>query len=66
MFNKFLISKIEQKVKTKLIIPSKKIIMFKEALVFAFLGLLRVRNEINCLSEITGSSKNHSAGDIYC
>tara|TARA_B100000579_G_scaffold435838_1_gene460110 strand:+ start:2333 stop:3391 length:1059 start_codon:yes stop_codon:yes gene_type:complete len=66
VFNEFLISKIEQKVKAKLIIPSKNIIMFKEALIFAFLGLLRMRNEINCLSEITGSSKNHSAGDIYC
>ena len=66
MFNEFLISQIEQKSKTKLIIPPKKIIMYKEAIIFAFLGLLRVRNEINCLSEITGSSKNHSSGDICC
>ena len=66
VFNEFLISQIEQKSKTKLIIPPKKIIMYKEAIIFAFLGLLRVRNEINCLSEITGSSKNHSSGDICC
>jgi len=66
VFNKFLISQIKQKSKTNLIIPPKKIIMYKEAIIFAFLGLLRVRNEINCLSEITGSSKNHSSGDICC
>ena len=66
VFNDFLVSQIEKKVKINIIIPSKNIIIFKEAIIFAFLGLLRVRNEINCLSEITGSSKNHSAGDIYC
>jgi len=65
-FNDFLISQIEKRVKTKLIIPSKDIIMFKESIIFGFLGVLRVRNEINCLSEITGSSKNHSTGDICC
>ena len=66
VFNEFLISQLKQKTKTKLIIPPKKIIMYKEAIIFAFLGLLRVRNEINCLSEITGSYKNHSSGDICC
>ena len=62
--NKFLISQIKIKTKTKIIIPSKDIVNFKEAIIFAFLGLLRVRNEINCLSEITGSSTDHSTGDI--
>ena len=66
MFNKFLMSQIINKTKTKLIVPSKKIIIFKEAIIFAFLGLLRFRNEVNCLSEITGSSIDHSSGDICC
>ena len=65
VFNKFLISQIKSKTKTKIIIPSKDIVNFKEAIIFAFLGLLRVRNEINCLSEITGSSIDHSTGEIY-
>jgi anhydro-N-acetylmuramic acid kinase len=38
---------------------------FKEALVFAFLGVLRWRGENNCLAQITGSSRDHSAGAIY-
>ena len=66
VFNKFLMSQIINKTKTKLIVPSKKIIIFKEAIIFAFLGLLRFRNEVNCLSEITGSSVDHSSGDICC
>ena len=66
VFNKFLMSQIINKTKTKLIVPSKKIVMFKEAIIFAFLGLLRFRDEVNCLSEITGSSIDHSSGDICC
>ena len=66
VFNKFLMSQIINKTKTKLIVPSKKIVMFKEAIIFAFLGLLRFRDEVNCLSEITGSSVDHSSGDICC
>jgi len=66
VFNKFLMSQIINKTKTKLIVPPKKIVMFKEAIIFAFLGLLRFRDEVNCLSEITGSSVDHSSGDICC
>ena len=66
VFNKFLMSQIINKTKTKLVVPSKKIVMFKEAIIFAFLGLLRFRDEVNCLSEITGSSVDHSSGDICC
>jgi anhydro-N-acetylmuramic acid kinase len=38
---------------------------YKEALVFAFLGLLKIKNEINCLKSVTGASKNHVSGIIY-
>ena len=65
VFNKFLISQIKSTTEAKIIIPSKDIVNFKEAIIFAFLGLLRVRNEINCLSEITGSSIDHSTGEVY-
>ena len=45
-----------------LIIPDKSVINFKEALVFAFLGTLRVRNEKNCLHTVTGASRSTSSG----
>ena len=63
-YNQFLIEKIQAKFSGKIIIPNKTIINFKEALIFAFMGVLRKNNEINVLSSTTGSSHNHSSGLI--
>lgn len=61
-FNTYLIEKIKTKTSTEIIIPEKEIINFKEALIFAFMGVLRLNNEINVLSSATGSSQDHSSG----
>jgi anhydro-N-acetylmuramic acid kinase len=45
-----------------LIIPDEEVVKFKEALVFAFLGVLRLRNEVNCLNTVTHASRNSSSG----
>ena len=37
----------------------------KEAMAFAFLGLLKLRGEDNVLSSVTGCVKNHCSGSIY-
>jgi anhydro-N-acetylmuramic acid kinase len=49
----------------KIIIPSPKIIEFKEALIFALLGVLKLRGEINVLSSVTGAKEDHSSGEIF-
>lgn len=63
-YHSFLIEKIRSKTSTEIIIPDKSIIDYKEALIFAFMGVLRVNNEINVLATATGSSENHSSGII--
>jgi len=64
-FNNFLISRIAANTIVKLIIPDTETVNYKEALVFAFLGLLRMQTKPNCLSTVTGASKNVSGGAIY-
>lgn len=63
-YNHYLIEKIKSKTQTEIIIPEKQIIDFKEALIFAFMGVLRLNNEINILASATGSLHNHSTGII--
>ena len=63
-FNSYLIEKIREKSATEIIIPDEKIINFKEALIFALMGVLRMNNEINVLCSATGSSENHSSGIV--
>jgi anhydro-N-acetylmuramic acid kinase len=45
-----------------LIIPDSETVKFKEAIVFGFLGVLRVRKEVNCLKSVTGASRDSSSG----
>ena len=46
-------------------VVDNEIINYKEAIIFGFLGVLRLRNEINCLSSITGAKKDHCSGVIF-
>ncbi len=63
--NKYLISLIRSSISCQLKIPDPLTINYKEALIFAFLGVLRWKNEINCLRTVTGAKKDDSCGTIY-
>lgn len=64
-FNTFLIEKIREQTSCEIILPDAQTINFKEALIFAFLGGLRMNQRANVLSSVTGSARNHCAGAIY-
>lgn len=61
-YNNYLIEKIRAKTKTEIQIPKKEIIEYKEALIFAFMGVLRSLNLDNVLSSATGSQNDHCSG----
>lgn len=45
-----------------LIIPEEDVVKFKEALVFSFLGVLRIQRQRNCLKSVTGATRDSSGG----
>lgn len=62
--NSFLCEKIKENSTSQIIIAENHIIDFKEALIFGFLGVLRIREENNCLKEVTGALKDSCGGEI--
>lgn len=62
--NKFLVERIQANTKHKVVIPDSDIIDYKEAMVFAFLGVLRNRNEINVFRSVTGAENDSCSGKI--
>ena len=63
--NRYLIEKLKQYSACQLFVPEEKLIDFKEALIFAFLGVLAIRRSVNVLSSVTGSTQDHIGGVIY-
>jgi anhydro-N-acetylmuramic acid kinase len=65
-YNDFLIERMRFHLpQLEIIIPDKKTLEYKEALIFALLGVLKLRNEINVLSSVTGAVRDHSSGVLY-
>jgi anhydro-N-acetylmuramic acid kinase len=65
-YNDFLMERMQNHLpNTELIIPDSKTLEYKEALIFGLLGVLKLRNEINVLSSVTGAKENHSSGAVY-
>jgi anhydro-N-acetylmuramic acid kinase len=63
--NGFLIERLKNYYKGQIVIPKKEIIEFKEALIFAFLGVLFLENKPNCLSSVTGASRDVVGGVLH-
>jgi len=64
-YNDFLIEKIKEKTVVEVVIPSNQIIEMKEAVIFAFLGVLRLLNQPNIISENTGAKYPSISGALY-
>jgi len=63
-FNTYLIGRIREHIGVQIILPDILTINYKEALIFAFLGVLRWRNEVNCLKSVTGAVTDSAGGAV--
>ncbi|WP_347159986.1 anhydro-N-acetylmuramic acid kinase [Pontibacter chitinilyticus] len=66
-FNLYLVELIQQYLGDafRVEVPEPEVVSFKEALIFAFLGVLRWRGEHNCLRSVTGAIHDNCGGAIY-
>ncbi len=64
-YNKYLVKLLKKHISKEVTIPSKSIIEYKEALIFAFLGLRRIIGLENTISSVTGSNANSIGGCVY-
>lgn len=64
--NAFLVSRMLEHVgdQATLVVADQDVVAFKEALIFAFLGALRARGEINTLKSVTRASRDSSGGVV--
>lgn len=63
-YNTYLIERLKKLTPHTIELPEKTIIDYKEAMIFAFLGVLRQRGEVNCLASVTGAEKDNCGGSI--
>ena len=64
-FNAFLIDRINAISGFEVVVPAEELVKFKEAIVIALMGVLRLRNEVNVLKSVTGAKKDSVAGAVY-
>jgi anhydro-N-acetylmuramic acid kinase len=67
-FNTFLISRLSEELRSigvEVVVPGDDLIMYKEALVMALIGVLRWRQEYNVLSSVTGATRDSIGGALW-
>jgi len=66
-FYTFFMEKLQEELGNEILIEKvdPQIIDFKEALIFSFLGVLKVRGENNCLASVTGASRDNCGGMVF-
>jgi len=68
VFNAFLIDRLSTQLKEKnieVVVPDENLVQYKEALIMAFIGVLRWRQEYNVLSSVTGAERDSIGGAVW-
>lgn len=64
-YNTDFLKRVQAYTDCALIVPDDLTVQFKEALIFALLGVLRLRGEVNCLKAVTGARRDSVGGNLY-
>lgn len=64
-WNNYLVERIQAHTQVECVVPDAFTVNYKEALIFAFLGLLRWHVSTNTLATVTGARRNSIGGAIY-
>jgi anhydro-N-acetylmuramic acid kinase len=68
-FNQFLMERVgvvcNQYFPTEIVVPSPEIVEYKEALLMALMGVLRVENKVNVMRSVTGAKRDTIGGAIW-
>jgi anhydro-N-acetylmuramic acid kinase len=67
-FNTFLVQQLAKnlaQLNISVVVPEAKLVQYKEALIMAFIGVLRWRQEYNVLSSVTGAQRNSIGGALW-
>lgn len=63
--NSYLLERIQQHTHHQVVVPDRQTVDYKEALIFAFLGLLRLEGRVNVLCSVTGAPSDSCSGRIW-
>jgi anhydro-N-acetylmuramic acid kinase len=67
-FNSFLIKRIKENLSSlnvEVIVPENNIVLYKEALIMALLGVLRWREENTTIASVTGAARSSIGGAVW-
>lgn len=64
-YNVYLIDLLKKTTKQNIVVPESALVDLKEAIIFAFLGVLRISGESNCLKSVTGAQRDNIGGAVY-
>lgn len=67
-FNSFLVRRLSGELRPlniDVFVPDEKLVQYKEAMIMAFMGVLRWRQEYNVLSSVTGATRDSIGGALW-
>jgi anhydro-N-acetylmuramic acid kinase len=67
-FNTFLMKRLKMllgEIGVAVMVPDESLVKYKEAMIMAFIGILRWREEYNVISTVTGATRNSVGGALW-